>query len=237
MVAHLWHKRGHGQRGQCRSAWSKDKLALGEGARHLPDPRPAVRPARTFVRALRSDEAPHFARTPAAQAVWCLALTLFLAAWLAAVGRPPICPCGTVSLWAGDVRSPQTSQQFADWYSLLHVVFGFTLFLFLDWMKPAWSTGQKLVLAVASSLVWEVVENLPPVIALFGHAPGAPPYAGDSVLNAVADTLFVGLGFLIASRLPVVLVLALAVGLELMVLGVAGDGYILGSLRLLGMPF
>lgn len=131
--------------------------------------------------------------------------------------------------------SPQASQQFADWYSLLHLVFGFALFLFLDWMKPAWSTGQKLVLAVASSVVWEIVENLPPVIALFGNAPGAPPYAGDSVLNAVADTLFVGAGFLLASRLPALVVLSLAAGLELLVLAVAGDGYILGSLRLVGL--
>lgn len=196
-------------------------------------------PRRTSLRgalaALGADRPPAFAGGLAAQAGWTLGLALLLVLWLLAVGRPLICPCGTVSFWVGDVHSPETSQQFADWYSLLHVVFGFALFVFLHRMKPQWSTGQKFVVAMASSVAWEAVENLPPIIALFGNAPGAPAYAGDSILNAVADTLFVALGFLLASRLPVLALVALALGLELLVLAQAGDGYLLGSLRLVGL--
>ncbi len=187
-----------------------------------------------IVNSLRGHESPPFAATAGSQALLVLALVLFQIAWLAAVGRPLVCPCGTVTLWVGDVNSSQTSQQLADWYSLLHVVFGFGLWLFLDWMKPQWSTGQKFVVAIASSVTWEAIENLPPVIALFGNSPNAPPYEGDSILNAVADTVFVGLGFLAARVSPVPLVLAAALAFELIVLNEAGDGYLLGSLRLLG---
>lgn len=187
------------------------------------------------MQALRADAPPPFARTPLAVAGWSLALLLALSLWLFVAGRPLICPCGTVSLFVADVHSPETSQQFADWYSLLHLVFGFALFLFLDWLKPDWTLGQKLVVAIASSFVWEAIENLPPVIALFGNAPGAPPYAGDSVLNAVADTLFVGAGFLMARAMPLPVLLAVALIFEIVVLRMAGDGYILGSLRLAGV--
>lgn len=182
------------------------------------------------------DERPPFAATLEAQAFLTGAMLLALTLWLAAVGRPLLCQCGTVSLWVGDVSSPETSQQVADWYSLLHVVFGFALFLFLDWMKPHWSTGQIFLVALASSAAWEAVENLPAVIALFGNLPGAPPYEGDSILNALADTGFVALGFFLARTLPVVIVLALAVVLEGIVFTVAGDGYALGVLRLAGLP-
>ena len=186
--------------------------------------------------AIRGDRSPPFATSLASQLTISLGLVFLLVVWLLAIGRPLVCPCGTVSLWVGDVASPQASQQFADWYSLLHLVFGFLLWIFLDRLKPQWSTGQKFVVAIASAVVWEAVENLPPIISAFANAPGAPPYDGDSILNAVADTLFVGAGFLMASRLPVAAVLALALGLEILVLAVAGDGYLLGSLRLAGLP-
>lgn len=187
-----------------------------------------------IVPSLRGHESPPLAAGLGSQVLISLGLGALLVLWLAAVGRPLICPCGTVTLWVGDVNSPQTSQQFADWYSLLHVVFGFALWLFLDWMKPQWSTGQKFVVAIASSVAWEAVENLPPIIALFGDSPGAPPYEGDSILNAVADTIFVAAGFLAARFMPVPVVLFAAFALELIVLNEAGDGYLLGSLRLLG---
>ncbi|WP_185984916.1 DUF2585 family protein [Aureimonas mangrovi] len=179
------------------------------------------------------DGRPAFAERLGTQIFLGASIVSALALWLAAVGRPLLCPCGTVALFISDVNSPQTSQQFADWYSLLHIVFGFGLWLVLDRIRPHWSVGQKLLVALASSAVWEAVENMPPVIEIFGNAPGTPPYAGDSILNAVSDTLFVAIGFYAARALPLPAVIALAIAFELFVWRMADDSYTLGTLRLI----
>jgi hypothetical protein len=157
-----------------------------------------------------------------------------LGLWLMLLGRDATCPCGDVRFWQGMPTPTDTSQQFADWYSLIHGVFGMALFLAIIWIKPRWSLGTALVAGMGGSAVWEAVENMPVVIAIFHQSPDS--YAGDSILNAFGDMVFVVVGFFLAERLPLALTAALAVAAEITVAVVMGDGLILGSLRLLGVP-
>lgn len=185
---------------------------------------------------LSSDSPRGLLASPYAQCLVGLSIVLAMAGVLDLLGRPLTCECGTVALWDGDPHSPGSSQQFADWYSALHVIFGIGLFLALHRARPRWPTGWLLLTTLASSAVWEIAENTPFIIALFGQAVGAPAYHGDSVLNAVGDTVFVTAGFLAARVLPLPATIGLALLLEVAIATAISDGFVLGTLRLVGIP-
>lgn len=166
-----------------------------------------------------------------------LGVVAALVAWLHLVGRSFLCTCGTVRFWQGELTPAENSQQFADWYSVLHVIFGIGLFLMVRRKRPHWSMGQKLLVVVASSAVWEAIENMPAVIALFQEPSEALGYHGDSILNSLGDTLFVVAGSSLAAALPLWATLFLALAGELAVTVAINDGLILGTLRLFGAPF
>ncbi len=157
---------------------------------------------------------------------------LGLILWLRILGRPWICPCGSVEIWQGALTEAENSQQFSDWYSGLHVIFGMALFGFVAVMAPRWPLAKRAVLAVLSSAAWEAMENTPLLIATFSRSPNSPDYFGDSILNASGDTLFVLAGFFIAAKLPAWATLVLAVALDLTIELVIGDGFVLGTLKL-----
>jgi hypothetical protein len=120
---------------------------------------------------------------------------------LVAMGRPPVCTCGTIELWGRD--GPTQSQMLADWYSLSHVVHGFLFYAVLRWLLPQAAVEWRFAGALAIEAAWEIVENTPWVIDRYREATIALGYSGDSILNSASDIAMMAVGFLAARRLPV----------------------------------
>ena len=79
-----------------------------------------------------------------------------------AMGRPPICTCGTIEIW-GEV-GPKQSQMLADWYSPSHVIHGMLFYGALRWLLPKGSIKLRFLIALLIEAGWEVLENTPMVI-------------------------------------------------------------------------
>ena len=134
-----------------------------------------------------------------------------------AMGRVPICKCGYIRLWVGQVNSSENSQQIADWYSFSHIIHGFILYAVtrLVGRRWGWPIGLCLVIAVLIEASWEVFENSSFVIERYRHSTMSLDYYGDSILNSMSDSLFCLLGFALAARLPVWVTVLLIVLMEL----------------------
>ena len=118
-------------------------------------------------------------------AVAAIILIMALTLWL--MGRVPICTCGYVKLWEGEVNSAGNSQHITDWYTASHIIHGF------------------------------MFENTLFIINRYREATISLDYFGDSVLNSVSDILAMVLGFWLASRLPVWATVLIAIFFELFV--------------------
>jgi hypothetical protein len=172
------------------------------------------------------------ARTRTA-AIAAILIVLAAAAVLLAMGRNPICTCGTIDLWVGGRDSPKTSQMLADWYSASHVVHGL-IFYALLWLVARRAPVQwRFLAAVVVEANWEIVENTPMVIDRYRHATAALGYNGDSVLNSMSDITMMAIGFLIARKLPAWGSIVLLLVLELMPLLVIRDNLTLNVWMLL----
>jgi len=162
-----------------------------------------------------------------------LLVALVAVAILLSMGRPPICTCGTVKLWAGAVRSADNSQHLLDWYTPSHVIHGLIFFWAASKLMPRRPLGVRLLPALLVEAAWEIAENSPAVIDRYRQATMALGYTGDSVLNSLSDLGAMATGFWLASRLPWRWSLGLAFALEIGTLLAVRDNLTLNVLMLL----
>lgn len=165
-------------------------------------------------------------------AVVLVGIILLTALWLLWVGREPICKCGYIKLWHGEVVSSENSQHISDWYTPSHIIHGFLFFGLLWLAARRLSMGWRLVIATLIEAAWEILENSDAVIERYRTVTISLDYYGDSVLNVVADILAMILGFFLAARLPVWVTVALIILFEAVTITLIRDGLALNVLML-----
>lgn len=150
-----------------------------------------------------------------------------------AMGRHPICTCGTVDLWVGARDSPKTSQMLLDWYSLSHIVHGLLFYGLLWLLLRRWPVERRFLVALLIEATWEVIENTPMVIDRYRETTAALGYSGDSVVNSMSDIAMMCIGFLLARRLPQWGTILLVLVLEIVPLFVIRDNLTLNIWNLI----
>src|SRR3989338_10964649 len=138
------------------------------------------------------------------------------------MGRLPICACGFVKFWEGDVMSSSNSQQIADWYTFSHIIHGFIFYGVLIGASRKFFKGSgglplglMFIIAVLLETGWEIIENSTWIIEYYRNNTVSLGYIGDSILNSVFDVIWMSIGFFLARKLPVYVTIFLVILFEL----------------------
>jgi hypothetical protein len=164
---------------------------------------------------------------------WVAGIAILMAMTMLWLGRTPICTCGYVKLWHGQVMSSENSQHLLDWYTPSHILHGLAFYFGLRYLAPRLSVGWRLVIASVIEAGWEVVENTSWIIDRYRGETAALDYFGDSIINSSADFAAMVVGFLIAMRAPVWVSVALFIAAEVIVGYIIRDGLMLNIIMLL----
>ena len=107
---------------------------------------------------------------------------------------------------------------------------GLLIVLLGRWLLPRIGFAGLYTVAIFTGVAWEIIEHTDWVLDLFRAATLYQGYRGDSVLNAVADYLWMLGGFLLAFALRTIWVVALVAILEVTSAVVARDSLTLSTL-------
>jgi hypothetical protein len=149
------------------------------------------------------------------------------------MGQPAICTCDTIRFFEEVVLSSGNSQHLTDWYTISHVLHGVGFYYLLTWFFPRLSLPQKFFLAIGLEVGWEILENSDLMINRYRETALAQGYAGDSIINSLADTLAMLIGFAAARRFSPWLIIPLALSLEAWSLYMIHDGLFLNIVQII----
>jgi hypothetical protein len=147
--------------------------------------------------------------------------------------QPLFSKSGKIKLWDEDIYGPENSQHLTDWYTPTHVLHGFIFYALAYLLLPNFSFKSKFLIALGSEVGWELVENSPIIINRYRETALAQGYSGDAIINSVADTFAMAVGFFLASKFPPWITLSIAIAEEVIAGYFIHDNLILNVIQLM----
>ncbi len=167
---------------------------------------------------------------PVITVIACLVITVILMKYN---GRLWMCECGSIKLWVSDAWSSDNSQHISDPYSFSHLQHGLIFFFLFSLLFKKLSVAWRFAISNAVECFWEVIENSSIIIDRYREGTAALGYSGDTVVNALGDLFWCGLGFFVAKFLGWKLTLLLFIAIELIMIFTIKDSLLLNVIMLL----